>query len=904
MNFEQLRELINIHTGEHRPICLRFSPQHAHLGALLIVHRVDGSESICGGLKYSIGCVSNKAGIELSEFIAVPLEVQFVTDRGRLASVCGIIDSAAEGEADGGFASYLLTMRDALSIMEKRTNTRVFLRSSEIDISRTLISEWRYANSVLSSCFVLDIRCREDAFPASEFIMQHNETDAAFLRRLWKRRGIAWTVGPSAPDGRRDMPSHTLTLFDDVTTLAQNSAGAIRYHHTGGVEQRDCVRTWTAVRTLQAGAVNRAIWHLPSATLMRTARRTQSESGQLEAALSASLDDYVIDTPHAHIEANDYEQLGDLRMLRHDYKVNAFYASSDIRDLRVGEWNRLTGHYQLERFDDHENEFVLTRLNVEADNNLPQGLGIRFADRPTLGTNDKSGVARYRNDFTCVRRSVPIVPSYDPANDLPAVHPTVAIVVCDPNWEAQSNEHGWIRVRIPGCRIEDHEHARGAGCSDTTADSAWVPVASPWAGHGHGFKGSYRKGDTVLLTYLGGDPDCPIVTGALHSGAVPPVAFSNIASMPGNQLLSGIKSKEVGGTGYNQLRFDDTPGRISAQLCSAHAQSELNLGFLTHPPVDGFGTARGEDAELRSDGSVALRGACGVLISADGRARGSGGQLDRDRLAGLAESLEHVQTELNRISEGHGAASADVKPVAAMVDSLRSWDQGTNVDPYKPLVSVSKPLVAVDAPNGLVAGSGDAILLGAQTNVDIVSVRDTHFTSGGALIGRALKGLSFLAHRLGVKLIAASGKVQIEAHQDDIELTAAKRIMLAASQEIIIQAPKVTILSQGVQTTYEAGNLTSKMTGTFTVYKKHAEFTGPAEGELPEVTLPSSETRHNQRVLISDMTSGLPLPQQKYRITLEDGNVVEGTTDGEGMTETFDSSIAFGGFKIELIDDQ
>lgn len=108
MNFQQLRELIDIDSGEQRPIRLRFSPQHAHLSELLIVKRMEGCASICGSLEYQLICISIRSGLPLADFLAVPIEVQLVTDRGRLSSVCGIIDSAAEGLCDGGFASATL----------------------------------------------------------------------------------------------------------------------------------------------------------------------------------------------------------------------------------------------------------------------------------------------------------------------------------------------------------------------------------------------------------------------------------------------------------------------------------------------------------------------------------------------------------------------------------------------------------------------------------------------------------------------------------------------------------------------------------------------------------------------------------------------------------------------------
>ena len=113
----------------------------------------------------------------------------------------------------------------------------------------------------------------------------------------------------------------------------------------------------------------------------------------------------------------------------------------------------------------------------------------------------------------------------------------------------------------------------------------------------------------VLLGSLSGDPDRLVIIGILSNGANPPATFSDTGSLPGNRYLSGIKTKEIKGHRYNQLRLDDTPSQISAQLASEHAHSQLNLGYLTQPRNDGHGSDRGEGAELRTDAAAALRAA-------------------------------------------------------------------------------------------------------------------------------------------------------------------------------------------------------------------------------------------------------------------------------------------------------
>lgn len=230
-------------TEANRPIRLRLFRGEGSADDKLLVKHVSGVETMCGGIEYSLLCVSTEAGLPLKQFIANPVELQFVTDTGGLRSVCGIVASAIEGQGDGGLATYQLIVRDALSLLEKTSNTRVFRNASETDITNTLLREWREANPAVARAFEFDLG-QLKTYPAREFTMQYNESNAAFLRRLWKRRGIAWFIRPGASSehGSGDVPAHTLVLFDDAMSLAENAARhhslpprrwhrAARYHH-------------------------------------------------------------------------------------------------------------------------------------------------------------------------------------------------------------------------------------------------------------------------------------------------------------------------------------------------------------------------------------------------------------------------------------------------------------------------------------------------------------------------------------------------------------------------------------------------------------------------------------------------------------------------------------------------
>jgi len=916
MNFHGLVEGFAGLTEAKRPIRVRLSQGQQVLSDVLLVKRVTGTETLCGGLEYRLLCVSTRADLPLKEFIALPVELQFVTDRGDLRAVCGIVAQAAAGQSDGGLATYELVVRDALVLMEQRTNTRVFRNLNELDITQVILDEWRQNNPVLAKAFDMDWSYVVGSYLAREFTMQHNESDADFLRRLWKRRGIAWFIRPgqATQSQSEDMPAHALVLCDDAFTLPQNAAGTVRYHRDDGTEASDTIFAWSPVRTLKPGNASRLSMDYMQGRPMSSHTPSRIDQGTMGNRFAFSLDDYLIDVPHAGEDGEDYRNLGALRMKRHEYESKCFYGESSVRTLCVGQWIALSGHLEIDTHPPKEREFVITRLEVDAENNLPKTLSDRvqrlFAlnrwdDRRSAGAlrqaSEERGM-RYTNRFACVRRGIPIVPAFDPRTDLPRPQLQSANVVGPPGEEVHCDEYGRVKVRFPGTRMEDHRHAQGAGASDSDRDSAWIRVASTWASNHWGASMLPRVGDEVIVDFLGGDPDKPIIVARVYGRMAPPPTFSHIGALPGNKYLAGIKSKEVEGARYNQLRLDDTPGQINAQLSSQHGHSELNLGWLTHPRNDGRGEARGEGAELRSDHTVAVRGAQGVLISAAARLKAGGKQLDRAELIGLVEALQGVQQQLAELSSTHHADGTDDKELTQLIGHLKQWEAGSNTE-KDGTGAGGQPVVALSAPAGVAVTSQDNIAIGAQTHVDMVSIGNTQLSVGRKLLARVSESISLFAHRLGIKLIAASGKLELQTHGGDIEATSSKRIVLTAAEEIVLQAPKVRIVAQGAQVDIGGGAITQQSSGEHTIESSKFAHVGPGDGAPATVTLPKSETQHDQQTVLRWVGTDEPMKNQRYRITTEDGRTFEGRTDVNGLTERFASAVPFGRYSIEALDD-
>ncbi|WP_332855495.1 type VI secretion system Vgr family protein [Duganella sp. S19_KUP01_CR8] len=826
--------------ASNRPLRLRLDLPGGVNDDMLLPQRVFGSETLCGGIEYRVLCVSSDAYLPLKQMIAVPAALEFVTDTGDLRSVCGIVTEASSGDSDGGLASYQLVLRDALSILEKRTNTRVFRNMNEVEIVQRILNEWRHKSPILGTCFKHEVdECfHQREYPQREFTMQHNESDAAFIRRLLKRRGIGWFV--RAEGG--EYPVHTLVLFNNADSLRQNAAGTIRYHRDAATEQRDTITSWSAVRSLQPGTVTRHSWDYRNSQgrdFMMMDANSGVNQGVSGNELAASLDDYQILAPHAGDDNEDLCRLGRLRMQRHDYETKCFHGEGSVRDLCAGEYFTLAEHPEVDEHPAEERDFVVTALQVNAQNNLPKALATRverlFArSRWMQGAQElqmqrdvadkvASGPLRMHIQFTAVRRGVIIVPAYDPRTDLPQALMQSAIVVGPEGEEVHCDQMGRVKIRFPGTREVDHEQAANAGASDTQTDSAWVRVASNWAGDGPGSLqqcgtiGLPRIGTEVLVNFLGGDPDKPVIVGQLYNQQARPVALSNRGDLPGNRYLSGIRSREVKGAGANQLRFDDTNGQISTQLASDHGASQLNLGWLSQPRASGQADQRGSGAELRSDMNVAVRGMQGVLITAESGDAATGKHLERSELLSIAEGLQKLVSQLSEQAEQHAGDQAQSKDLSNLIEKLKNLDDG------------GAPIVALSGPAGLICTSNKNVAIGAATTVDIVSASAISLASGETTSMRSVQAMSFFANEGDIKVTAASGKVALQAQDDQLQVLAKKVVEIISNTDwITIKAKKgVRLNGGGTELELSAAGIKGYTSGKHEMYAAdHQTFPG------------------------------------------------------------------------------
>ncbi len=572
--------------------------------------------------------------------------------------------------------------------------------------------------------------------------------------------------------------------------------------------------------------------------------------------------------------------------------------ASAARELAVGHWFEVEDHPVVATLGSDERRFVATSIHHRADNNLPKELedqvlalfeaSAPLFDAPTPSSATLSPDTRYQNTFSCVRRGVPLTPAYDPAVDLPPAHLLTALVVGPDGEEVFCDELGRVRVQIQGLDPADHAHAQGAGTNGNDGDSAPVRVACALAGAGFGANIPVRIGMEVLLGCIGGDPDKLVIIGVLASGPNSPATFSHTGALPGNRYLSGIKTKEIKGQRYNQVRFDDTSGEISSQIASEHAHSQLNLGSLTHPRTDGHGEARGEGTELRTDAAAAIRAAKGILLTTYARNQAAGHQLDRDELEKLLGECTELFKALGDYAGQHGGQAGDTQPQAQIAATLKNWDPSTPADSGTSSLSAGQSgIVAIGAEAGTVNVTPKTHITYAGENIDQVAQQHVQLTSGQRLNASAGQGMHLFTRGEGLQAVAGEGPMLLQAQADSLTANAQKDITLTSNEGTATVTARTIRFVADDGSYIEIGNgVTIGTNGDIKLLSASHQWGGPSTQQASKTPFNNQPTDQQFRLHFPDHTSDAPAlaANQKYRIALNDGRILEGHTDASGLT--------------------
>ncbi|MGX9251570.1 type VI secretion system Vgr family protein [Pantoea ananatis] len=392
---------------------------------------------------------------------------------------------------------------------------------------------------------------------------------------------------------------------------------------------------------------------------------------------------------------------------------------------------------------------------------------------------------------------------------------------------------------------------------ETGFESLWVRQSRPYAGDTYGLHLPLLAGTEVAIGFEDGNPDRPYIAGALHDSA------------HGDHVtIRNYKRNVLRTPANNKIRLDDSRGREHIKVSTEYGgKSQLNLGHL----VDSEKQPRGEGFELRTDSWGAIRAQKGIFISADGQAKAQGDVLE------MGAAVSQLQQALNQAEALSGAVET-ARAELADIQAQKMLLQQT-------LTDLKQSALLLSAPEGIAQSTPKSVQLSAGENVISTSGKHTDFSALKRFTVAAGERISLFAQKLGIKIFASKGKVEIQAQGDEMTLDALKDIRISSSEgRLVISAKQEIILTSGGGYIRIADGIVEcaapdKIIQRAAVWQKFGgqslsqamQSWESSEFEMgPEVLWPYSET---------------PVAGQKISLTHSDGTVQELMTSASGRGE-------------------
>ncbi|KPY05507.1 Rhs element Vgr protein [Pseudomonas coronafaciens pv. oryzae] len=820
-----------------------FAPQNRRLIKLttvarneqeLLLEKFTGTEGLSELFSFELSMISRDAGLQLKSQIGQPAQLAIELATGEARYINGYISTFSLQSSDGGLARYSATLSPWLWMLSRRIDSRIFQEQTIEEVIRTVFA----AYGALPD---FEFQLSQPLKPHS-YITQYRESDLTFVLRLLEHEGLFFYFEHSEE-------KHTLIILDhsrDLSPLAQQPR--IRYHSASITETADSITEWRSHRSLQPGRLSiQTFDYKQPRNQLPVSMPSLNEQGNVD-----SYEVYDFLDHYSHGTFDDGERLVRQRLEAIEVQGKTFTGISNCRAMYPGHTFELTQHFDHDQGSAEDRSFLLLSVTHNGRNNYL--------------SDEKAG---YANEFVCIRQKIPYRhPITIPRPTVPG--PLSAIVVGPQGEEVFTDELARIQVRF--------HWQRGDSLPQGTT---WLRVAMPSAGSGFGHQFMPRIGQEVLVTFLAGDIDRPLVTSVLYNNNNLPPRFSKASGLPGNRTLSGIRTQEHKGSGFNELLFDDTPGSLRARMGTTHQATALNLGKLTDPRTDGTAQPRGNGAELRTDAAIALRAAQGMLLTTYARTDAKGSQLDREELLKLLAECGELFKSLGETAAARGGQAVDVKGIEALRQSLDQWPAPDNS-------GLGDPVLAMTAAAGIASATPRSQVHYAGQNHDTTAQDNLQLTSGAAMHLQAGKGLSAFAQDAGISAIANRGKVLVQAQEDDIALNAQKNLHVSAVEgEVVITAPTIRLVADDGSYIKIGGGVEIGSQGKVTVHASEHDWIGP---KTDSASIPSfGRDPAAQQVTFHypghSEASPRAAADHSYEIKLEDGSLVKGMTNADGLTE-------------------
>ncbi len=503
-----------------------------------------GREAISQPFEFELELVCERPDLDLESLLH---QAAFLAFDQAGHGIHGQIYRVAQGESGKRLTRYHVTLRPQLAYLAHRTNQRIF---QHLTVEK-IISQVLQEHGIQANAYQFQLG---SIYPEREYCVQYDESDLHFVQRLCEEEGIHYHFQHSEQ-------GHVLVFGDDQTAFPKLSPTAYQ-QDSGLVADKPVIKRFGVRVETRSSRVTRRDYDFEKPKLLMEA--------DAKSAFKPDLEDY--DYPGRFVDRERGKHLSQRILERHRHDFELAQGDGDQPLLVSGHFLALTEHPRASWND----LWLLTEIHHEGKQ--PQVLEESVTSHTEASDGFQQG---YRNRFT----ATPWTVLYrSPLNHpKPRILGSQSAVVTGPaGEEIHCDEYGRIKVQF----FWDRE-----GQADDKT-SCWLRVSSSWAGDRYGGIAIPRVGMEVLVTFLEGDPDQPLVTGCLyHAEHVVPYA------LPANKTRSLFKTlSSPGGGGYNELRIEDKKG---AEQIYIHAERDWDEN-IEHDQKIRIGNERHDTVEANS----------------------------------------------------------------------------------------------------------------------------------------------------------------------------------------------------------------------------------------------------------------------------------------------------------------
>ena len=827
------------------------------LDAELVAERMTLREGVSRLFSLTLDCLAASAEIDVAALLGKEITVSLLQADGSMRRWHAVVEGVDALGADGGLARYRLHAAPWMAALALRRDSFIYQDLSVQDIVSEVFADYPQA------AFAFELT---DAPAPRATCTQYRESDLDFVARILAEAGLSYRFEHQQDDAQASGGGarHRVVIFDADAARPEDPASPLRFHRSDATETSDSITRFAAAQAVRPNAVARAAWN--ERTLTAHAAQTRS---QVQVEALPVLEDYDY-AGHGRYADDDAAEQSVARSLRtHESRLVRFDGAGTVRSLAPGRLFALTQHERYAQGGGGQavdelggNRYALLEVIHEATNNLG-GQAAQVLDTPDMERGT------YRNRFSAQPEAAALMPVWRPRPTAP--EGLAAVVVSASDASITSDRDLRVKVQFPwqrgdkplpgGLPHRTHGDASGNAPGDERSGT-WLRVASSQAGPNWGAHHLPRSGTEVIVEFIDGDIDQPVVAGQLYNDAdLPPWSAGENGDANHAGVLSGWHSQGLDGAGRNQWVFDDTKGKLRTRLASSTAATQLGLGYLVEQELDAAsrGQWRGTGFELRSDAWAVVRSGQGMLVSATAREQGKSTQADAQEALLLLRGAQDASRRLNDSAGQHQARPlAAAEGYDALLQALDPEQEGRYTPQVNgqaagkaasgqrtgdaPVERINGPHLFVDAPNSLNLATPASAVLHAGEHLHTTAQSDAHVAAQQTYAAVSARSASVFAQQGPIRAISAQAPVSLHAHTDILEALAGQDITVTSSAEgiEILGNQRVTLQAAGGSVTLDGADIVFKGPGLFSVKGATHNFVGPGSDAANLPALPST----------------------------------------------------------------